>query len=125
MDVGYERPAIEAEGRLRFPTGGILAALFAAWIGLMTLAIVNVASELNAGFQAWITLHSGIGPYSGKELLMLVAWLVSWPVLHVALRRREMNVRRWFGAFLLLLLVATVLMWPPLFKGIADAWKGG
>lgn len=124
MDVGHEK-AVPADIGLRLPTGAMIAALYAAVVGLLTLAIVNIASDVDAGFKAWITLHSGIGPYSGKVVLMLVAWAVAWPVLHVALRRREVNVRRWFGVFLVLLFVATILMWPPVFEAIADALKGG
>ena len=125
MDVRYEGPAVERELTLKFPTGAIVASLVAAWIGLMTLAVVNIAADVNSGFKTWITLHQGIGPYSGKEVLLLVAWFVSWPILHVALRRRELNLKKWFGAFMVGILVATVLMWPPLFEAIADAIKGG
>lgn len=120
MDVGHEK-AVPADIGLRLATGAMIAALYAAVVGLLTLAIVNIASDVDGGFRAWITLHSGIGPYSGKVVLMLVAWAVSWPVLHVVLRRREVHVRTWFGVFLVLLLVATVLMWPPVFEAIADA----
>ena len=122
MDVAHEAAVVTEEPvALRFPTGVILAALLAAWIGLMALAITNIAAGADAGFRSWITLHSGIGPYSGKQLFMYVAWFVSWPVLHLGLRRREMDLKRGFGFFLIGILVATLLMWPPIFEAIADA----
>src|SRR3972149_468108 len=122
MDVAQEAAVVTEEPvALRFPTGVILAALLAAWIGLMALAITNIAAGADAGFRSWVTLHSGIGPYSGKQLFMYVAWFVSWPVLHLALRRREMNLKRGFGFFLIGILVATLLMWPPIFEAIAAA----
>ena len=108
----------------KLPTGVAIAALFAASIGLLILGTVNVYSNIDASFKAWITLNTGIGPYSGKELFLLGGWLGSWVILHVVLRRRELNVRRWFGVFLGLMLIATLLVWPPIFEGIANAITG-
>ena len=125
MDVEHRTSAKQVVSGLKFPTGGLFAALFAAWIGLITLALVNVVSDIDAGFKTWLTLHSGIGPYSGKELLLLVAWFLSWPVLHVVLRRRELDVKLWFGVFLGGMLIATALMWPPVFEWIADRFRSG
>ncbi|MGQ0798362.1 MAG: hypothetical protein ACT4OI_10955 [Methanobacteriota archaeon] len=124
MDIGHEMAGPRSVG-LPLPTGAMIAALYAAVAGLLTLAFVNIAADVDGGFRAWLTLHNGIGPYSGKVVLMLVAWAVAWPVLHVVLRRREVPVRRWFGGFLILLLAATVLVWPPVFGAIADALGGG
>lgn len=123
MDVAKEATAATMEPvALRFPTGVIVAALLAAWLGLMALAITNIIADIDTGFRSWITLQSGIGPYSGKQLFMYLTWFVSWPILHLALRRRELNLRRWFGFFLIGTLVAVLLMWPPIFEAIADAF---
>jgi hypothetical protein len=60
---------------------------------MLVLAIVNVATTASPVFNNWV--HGigklwmpgaeGIGPYSGKETLSLLAWLVTWAVLHVVL----------------------------------------
>lgn len=110
---------------LKLKTGVMVAAFLAAWIGLMTLAIVNIAADVNTGFKTAITLNPGIGPYSGKQLLMYTAWFVSWPVLHILLRNKDLNLKKWFGIFLVGTAVAVVLLWPPVFQGIAEAIKGG
>ncbi len=123
MDVAHPRAVAKAPAELKFPTGAIVAALLAAWIGLMALAITNIVADVNAGFKTAITLNSGIGPYSGKELFLFVAWFGNWPVLHFALRKRDLNLKRWFGVFLAGMLVAVILMWPPVFGAIADALK--
>jgi len=91
----------------------------------MTLAITNIAADVDNGFKTAITLNAGIGPYSGKELFMFVGWFVSWPVLHFALRKRDLKVKKWFAAFLAGVLVAVLLMWPPIFGAIAAAIQGG
>jgi len=126
VDAGYGVPTEMGEPvTLKFRSGVMVAAFLAALIGLMTLAIVNVAADVDAGFRTAITLNQGIGPYSGKQLLMYVAWFGSWPVLHFLLRNRDLNLRKWFGLFLVGTAVAVVLMWPLVFGGIADAIKGG
>jgi hypothetical protein len=110
------------------PTGASMAALVGAALGLLTLAIVQVATVLSEGFKelvfdvgkAWVPGAEGIGPYSGKETFMLVGWLVSWGVLRVLIGKRDVNVRLWFGAFLALLLAATLLLWPPVWHWIAE-----
>jgi len=55
-----------------------------------------------------------------KEVIAFSAWLGGWLILHVALRKRELNMRRWFGVFLVSLLVAVLLVWPPVFEAIAE-----
>jgi len=110
----------ESGVRNRLPTGIVVAALFAALVGLLTLAVVNIYSDADAGFQRAITLNSGIGPYSGKEVFWLGGWFLGWVVLHFALRKKQLNLRKWFGAWLVGMAIATLLMYPPVFEAIAD-----
>jgi hypothetical protein len=95
--------------------------------GMLTLAVVNWGTAASAAFNTWV--HGigklwmpgaqGIGPYSGKETLSLVVWVVSWVVLHPALRSREMNLARWLIASLVGIGIATTLIWPPVFEYLA------
>ncbi len=110
---------------LKFPTGAAMAALLAAAIGLLSLGLANIYSAIDTGFKAAITLNSGIGPYSGKEVFLFAGWFGSWVVLHLVLRRREVSVKKWFGVFMVLMLVATLLVWPPVSEAIAEAFKAG
>ncbi len=122
-DVGV--PTIST--RPRRATGEAVAALMAAMIGMLTLAMVNQFTAISPGFNTWV--HSvgrlwmpgaaGIGPYSGKETLAVVGWLVSWAVLHPALRARELTLSRWLIAFLVGVGLATTLIWPPVFEYFA------
>lgn len=118
----FERGATGAE--MKIPSGVAIAALLAAVIGLLVLAIVNIAADVNAPFRDAITYNKGIGPYSGKEVFMFGGWFVSWIGLHFALRKRDLNVKKWFGVTMVLLLAAALLVWPPIFEAIADAIKG-
>ena len=118
----------EMEPTLDDRNGAYVAAVLAAAFGLLVLSLVQLGTEMSDGFKdtvfsigkAWIPNAQGIGPYSGKETLMLVAWLGSWALLHFALREKILNVRVWFGTSMVVLFVATILMWPPVWHWIAN-----
>src|SRR5438128_934297 len=100
-------PGVEPQSHL---SGEYIAAMLAATIGTLALGAVVVGSELDKSFEAgvfklggWIPHADRIGPYSGKETVMLVAWLGSWLLLHLGLRHREMDPRPWFAVALALL----------------------
>lgn len=109
------------------PSGPAVAALMAAMFGMLALAVVNVFTAASKGFNTWV--HdvgklwmpgaAGIGPYSGKETISLVIWLVAWVVLHYALRERELRLSTWLLVFLAGVGVATTLIWPPVFEYLA------
>jgi hypothetical protein len=109
------------------PTGEAVAALLAAAIAMLTLALVNQLTARSDPFNTWV--HGigklwmpgaqGIGPYSGKETLSVIAWLVSWAVLHPLLRARELRLSRWVIVFLVMVGVATTFIWPPVFEHFA------
>ena len=119
----------EMEPDLRDANGAYVAAYLAASFGLLVLALVQIGTELSDSFRdtvfaigkAWIPGAAGIGPYSGKETLMLVAWLGSWVGLHFAMRSMTLNLRTWFGVCLTILFLATFLMWPPVWHWIEGA----
>jgi hypothetical protein len=108
-------------------SGEAVAALLAAMIGMLALAVVNQFTAASAAFNTWV--HgvgklwmpgaAGIGPYSGKETLALLAWVVSWLVLHPSLKHRELTLSRWLIVFLVGVGLATTLIWPPVFEYLA------
>ena len=114
------------------PTGAAVAALYGAMIGMLTLGVVNVLTQASKAFNAWV--HgvgklwmpgaAGIGPYSGKETLSLVAWLGAWAILHYTLRAKELKMSTALIVFLVGVGVATTLIWPPVFEHLAE-WIGG
>lgn len=116
----------------RVPGGVAVAALMAAMLGMLTLAVVNLFTAASKGFNTWV--HgvgklwmpgaADIGPYSGKETLALVVWIVSWVVLDAALRRKDIDVSRWLIVFLVGVGIATTLIWPPVFEHLAELIEG-
>ncbi len=101
--------------------GAAQAVLLSSMIGIFVLSVVNLGTEISTSFKdavlnigkLWMPGAEGIGPYSGKETLSLLAWLVSWFVLHRTLRAKEWNQPVVLMVFLLGIGVATTLLWPP------------
>ena len=102
-------------------SGMAAAALWSGGTGMLALAVVQVATHSSKSFntlvhsigKAWMPGAEGIGPYSGKETVALAVWLSSWVILHYLLRDRNMNYKWLGGIFLILIAVATTLLWPP------------
>jgi hypothetical protein len=109
------------------PSGAAVAALLAGMCGMLALAIVNVLAEASEAFAGtvhgigmlWMPGAAGIGPYSGKETVGLVAWIGSWMVLHPLMRGKELDLARWLVVFLIGVGVATTLLWPPVYGFLA------
>ena len=91
------------------------------------IGAVNVFAEASEAFagtvhgigKLWMPGAAGIGPYSGKETVGLVVWIVSWAVLHPLARGKELNLARWLVVFLIGVGVATTLLWPPVYGFLA------
>ena len=85
---------------MKRPTGEAVAALLSAMIGLLLMGIINFGTEASTGFnswvfavgKAWIPNAQGLGPYSGKETILLTGWLGSWVLLHFALRHKNIRM---------------------------------
>lgn len=121
---------IEAADR---PSGPAAAAIVAAGIGSLTMGIVVNLNELSAKIKTAIGLDfnnffrfdqnfglgSGVGPLSGKVIVAVLAYLISWAILFFLWRRRDINVRRAFIWTVGLVLVGFLLTFPPIFYLIA------
>ena len=105
----------------RKPNGAAVAAFISAMIGLLTMGIVHTATDASTSFsnwvlsvgKLWIPNAQGIGPYSGKETFLLVSWLLSWAVLHMALRKRDVKLAVPVVLFVVGLALATLLIYTP------------
>jgi hypothetical protein len=103
------------------PNGVAVAAYLAAMIGLLAMGIVNVGTEASSAFNTWILQvgelwvpsAQGIGPYSGKETFLLLAWILSWAILHMMLRRRDVKLAVPVVVFVAGMALATLFVYTP------------
>jgi hypothetical protein len=112
------------------PTGEAIAALMSPMLGLFVFSIVSLMweatrwdptrdfSPLLLKIGAWIPYSTAIGPYSGRETILLLTWGVSWLILHAILRKKELRILPWAIAFLVGIALSTLLLWAPFGEAI-------
>jgi len=106
------------------PNGPVAASFVAAGIASATVGIFVVLNEISTEvngflkFDASFGIGKGVGPLSGKVTLGVIAFVISWVVLHFALRGKEVNFNRWLGIALVFVFVGFALTFPPVFEFI-------
>lgn len=117
------------------PNGPVVAAFIAAGIASLVMGIGVVLNEASASiksaigidFSAFLAfdknfgLGSGVGALSGKVGLAVIAFVVSWVLLHLWLRGKEVNFRTGFIVALVLVALGFALTFPPIFLIFAPA----
>lgn len=91
------------------------ASMIASGIGSLVLGIAIVLAEVNADIKTFLTWNSGVGPLSGKTGVAVIAFIVSWAVLHYAFQRRAISLTTSFIVTLVLVVLGLLLTFPPVF----------
>jgi hypothetical protein len=104
----------------RLGNGQFLAAALAAGVGAFVLGLLTVLSEASAGVHDALEIDAPVGPLSGKVIWALVAFAVSWAGLTLAFRNRELDWRIPLGVAGVLLGLAFILTFPPIFQAFAE-----
>jgi hypothetical protein len=102
------------------PEGPISAAILAGGVGSAALGVFTTLAEASEGFKDWLSFKDRVGPLSGKTILAVVVWLVSWAVLHVLLRRKEYETRRALTIALVLIALGVLGTFPTFFQAFAS-----
>ena len=111
------------------PNGPVAAAFIAAGAAAFTLGLLVVLNDASKDISAFLNfstnygLGSGVGPLSGKVTIATIVYVVSWLVLHVAFRGKEVAWRNAMVVTFVLLGLGFLLTFPPAFELIADTIK--
>ncbi len=103
------------------PNGAAVAAYLSAMLGLLVMGIVHTMTDASADFSKWVLSvgmlwipnAQGIGPYSGKETFLLLTWLLSWAMLHLLLRKRNLKLAAPVVVFVVGMALATLFVYTP------------
>ena len=109
-------PAFHEEGR---PFGPVAAAFLAAGIGVLVLGLMTTIAEASASFADKLIWSDAVGALSGKTIVAVGAWIVSWIVLHIALRKRDPSPGPVFTATGILLAAGFLGTFPTFFDKFA------
>jgi len=118
-DATEQRRAEERLARIQFqdkPEGPIAAAIIAGGIGAAALGLFTTLAEASTGVKDWLQWSDRVGPLSGKTIMAVLVWLVSWAVLHVALRSRPYETRRALVVALVLIGLGVLGTFPTFFR---------
>jgi hypothetical protein len=50
--------------------------------------VFTTLAEASTSVKDWLQWSDAVGPLSGKVIMAVLVWLVSWAILHVVLRSR-------------------------------------
>lgn len=108
-------PAVRVDGAVReTPCGAGVAAAFLGTAAVpVAIGCLHVLSDAYSGVNAFLTLHTGIGPYSGKVLFGYLAGLLVAALWAPFGRRVTAPPWVWAGVLLAGLLVGTALVFTP------------
>jgi len=98
------------------PFGPVAAAFYAAGIGALVLGILTTLAEASTGIKDALQLSDSVGPLAGKTIGAVIAWAVSWFVLHTVLKGKDPDPRKVFVWTAVLVGVGFLLTFPTFFQ---------
>lgn len=100
------------------PSGAGAAAFLAAGIGSALMGLITVLAVVSEGVKNVLNLYDPAGPLSGKSTVAVLAWLVSWAVLHRLWKDEDVPVARVIRWTLILVAVGLLGTFPPVFEAL-------
>ncbi len=100
-------------------SGPAAAALLAAGIGCFTIGLFTTLAELSAPIKSGLNWYNPAGPLTGKTMLGVVAWLISWIILGLIWKGKSPAIARVFTWMLIFVALGFLLTFPPFFQGVA------
>lgn len=77
--------------------------------------LMVTGAEMSAGLKIALTWSNPVGPLSGKTGVGVIAWIVSWVILHTLWKDKEMDFGKVFTATLILIALGFLFTFPPFF----------
>lgn len=102
------------------PEGPIVAAVLAGGVGCLAMGIFTTLSEASSSVADWLAWSDKVGPLSGKTVMTIIVWLVSWAILHVIFRNRQTETRQALTVSLVLIALGVLLTFPTFFQLFAS-----
>lgn len=100
----------------RVVTGPASAAIVAGGVGAFVLGLMTTGAEVIPSLREALNLTNPVGPLSGKTTVAVVAWLISWAILHFVWKDRDFNINTAFTIALVLTGLGVLLTFPLVFE---------
>lgn len=100
----------------RVTNGAAAAALLSAGAGSAVIGLLTTGAAISVGLKSVLNWWGPAGPLTGKTGVGIIAWLVTWTILHNRWKDRELSLTRVLVVTLVLLALALLLTFPPVFE---------
>jgi hypothetical protein len=70
-----------------------MAGVLAAGVGTFVLGLLTTLAEVSVSLKDWLVFRDPVGPLAGKTTLGVAAWALTWIVLGLIWRDRDVSVR--------------------------------
>jgi hypothetical protein len=67
-------------------------------------------------FKNWLNFYNPVGPLSGKTIIAVAIYALSWLVMGIALRGKNVRLGRWVTATFLLIALGILFTFPPIYQ---------
>ena len=107
------------DNSIQIPNGKAAAALLAGAAGIALLGVFTTLAQLVAPFRAALVLNSGVGSLSGKTIIPVLLWVMTWLILDRAWKGKELDFKKiliWIRLLLLMGLLGTFPLFYRLFN---------
>jgi hypothetical protein len=98
------------------PEGPIVAAILAGGVGCLALGVFTTLAEASVTIKEKLDWNSDVGPLSGKTILAVIVWLLSWAILHAVYRNRPAETQRALIIALVLIGLGVIGTFPTFFQ---------
>ena len=106
----------ETQYEKKLPVSGpAAAAMIAAAIGALVIGILTTGSVIIEGLKSALNLWAPAGSLTGKTVIGVIIWLISWAALNASWKDKDYDLRKAFLITLVLLVLGVILTFPPVF----------
>lgn len=106
----------KVSAKAKVAIGAASAAFVSSGIGCLIIGLMVTGAEMSPGLRTALTWSNPVGPLSGKTGVGVIAWLISWAILHSMWKDKEMEFGKVFTATLILVALGFLLTFPPFFE---------
>ncbi len=97
-------------------SGMALAAILSGSIGCFIIGLAIILAVISGDINNFLNWWNPVGPLSGKTGVGIIAWLLSWLLLHFAWKDKEINYNLVLAISYVLLILAFIFSFPPFFQ---------
>lgn len=105
---------------IELPNGPFVAAMVAMGLGCFTLGLVTILTEASPAIKTFLNFYNPVGPLSGKSIIAISTYFLSWGILALIFRGKNVNLKSWM-TFALVLTGLSFFMTFPLFYQLFTA----